>query len=144
MVNKIAAGTMAIVLDRSKHQVLLHLRSDNGMWGLPGGSCEFGETFESTVKREIFEETGIYADILSVFGAFSDPREFIFSYPDGNNVQGFMLGFECLEIGGEINANNAESLDVKWFPWDALPENIYKNHKSVLAAYRNRAGFVLN
>ncbi|MGE6515924.1 NUDIX domain-containing protein [Lysinibacillus sphaericus] len=38
-------------------RILLQKRTDNNIWGIPGGILEIGETFEETVKREVFEET---------------------------------------------------------------------------------------
>ena len=45
-------------------RVLLHKRSQNcrdeqGRWDCGGGSMEFGETFDQTVRREVFEEYGV-------------------------------------------------------------------------------------
>lgn len=37
-------------------------RNDRGMWGLPGGMVDFGETVEDAAKREANEEIGI--DVL--------------------------------------------------------------------------------
>jgi ADP-ribose pyrophosphatase YjhB (NUDIX family) len=42
----------------------MHCRSKNcrdeqGCWDCGGGSMEFGETFEETVKREVEEEYGV-------------------------------------------------------------------------------------
>ena len=44
------------------HKVLLVKRSKppgNGLWAIPGGSVELGETLQKAAEREIFEETGI-------------------------------------------------------------------------------------
>ena len=38
---------------------LTNLTGSEGMWTLPGGKVEFGEHPDSTVVREVFEETGL-------------------------------------------------------------------------------------
>jgi 8-oxo-dGTP diphosphatase len=54
--------TAAIVKDG---KILVGLRRDRlsqaTVFALPGGHVEYGETLEQTVRREIFEETGIRA-----------------------------------------------------------------------------------
>ncbi|AOP49065.1 methyltransferase, FxLD system [Streptomyces lydicus] len=54
-------GVCAVVTDGSG-RVLLG-RSTRGMWELPGGRVEAGETFEAAAVRELAEETGLTADI---------------------------------------------------------------------------------
>jgi 8-oxo-dGTP diphosphatase len=47
----------AIVAD---NKILLGKRiskHENGLWGLPGGKLDYGETFEECVRREVYEET---------------------------------------------------------------------------------------
>jgi mutator protein MutT len=53
----------------SERRVLLVKRAHApfaGLWSLPGGKCEKGETPRATVIRELEEETGIAAEIEGV------------------------------------------------------------------------------
>lgn len=43
-------------------------KNESGTWEIPGGSVEFGETFEEAIKREIKEELGIEIEILELLG----------------------------------------------------------------------------
>lgn len=51
-------GVAAVVLDAAR-RVLLARRADNGLWGLPSGHVEPGETVAEAVAREVREETGL-------------------------------------------------------------------------------------
>ena len=41
-------------------------KNERGKWEIPGGSVQFGETFEQAVKREIKEELGIEIKVLEM------------------------------------------------------------------------------
>lgn len=43
-------------------------KNERGKWEIPGGSVEFGETFEEAVKRELMEEHGVAIEIQELLG----------------------------------------------------------------------------
>ena len=47
-----------------------------GLWGLPGGKIEFGETPEDTVKRELLEESSLTVIRLEFFTIATATGEF--------------------------------------------------------------------
>jgi ADP-ribose pyrophosphatase YjhB (NUDIX family) len=51
-------------------QVLLIEREDDGLWALPGGLTEVGETLAETAQRELWEETGIRGRATRLLGIF--------------------------------------------------------------------------
>lgn len=44
------------------------------------------------------------------------------TYPNGDRCQFMDTSFLCRAVGGEARVNDDESLEVGWFPVDALPE----------------------
>jgi len=55
-------------------KIVLVRRADNGMWCLPGGTLEWGETLTVGLARELEEEAGITRhEVTRVLGAWSDP-----------------------------------------------------------------------
>lgn len=82
----VPAGSAVIV--NADGDVLLHRRSDSGLWTLPGGAMEIGETMSQAVVREVEEETGIRIAIAGLVGLYTDPRHVI-AYANGEVRQQF-------------------------------------------------------
>lgn len=91
-------------------EVLLIRRSDNGLWTIPGGAMEPGETIAETAVRETKEETGIDVEIHRLVGIYSNPRHVV-EYSDGEVRQQFSVCFAAHVIGGELMASD-ESAEV--------------------------------
>ncbi len=119
-------GCCAVVFDELG-RILLHRRTDNGLWGLPGGSIETGETAEQTCVREVKEETGYDVAVTRLIGIYSHPSTTTITYPDGNVVAYVAVSFECRLLGGEP-ALNDESSAIEWFNPRELPQPFLPNH----------------
>ena len=129
----VSSGTVAVILDETRSNVLLHFRDDQPMWSLPGGPPDFGESFSAAIIREVKEETGLNVRIVRLIGVYSDPEFWVFSYPDGNRAHAFAAAFECRVISGKLRPNMTDSLEVKWFPIDDLPDNVMPMHPRVMS-----------
>lgn len=104
-------------------KLLLQRRRDDGTWADHGGCIEIGETLEDTARREMLEETGLTAGKLELIGVFSGPER-LHTYPNGD--QAYMIGvyYLCEDYSGKPLTQSDETTDLRWFPLDALPENI--------------------
>ncbi len=112
---------MRIVVERPDGAILLQLRSDYRLWGLPGGVPDEGEGADETVIRETFEETGIQVSDPRPFGFACDPGHEVWTYPNGDRCHYFTLLYVARRFTGEVIGGNDESLKVGWFMPDDLP-----------------------
>lgn len=62
------AGAEAAVF--RQNQLLLIQRQDDGLWALPGGLVEVGETLAEAAGRELWEEAGVRGRAASLLGIF--------------------------------------------------------------------------
>lgn len=108
----------AIIQDQ-QGRILLQKRSDYGNWGLPGGGMEPGESIEETMKREVFEETGLEVIEYDLYGIYSGPR-MQYRYPDGNEVVFVMFIFNAqADIEGRM-ASDGKTLIFKDYNSESL------------------------
>lgn len=101
-------------------RVLLQRRGDTGDWGLPGGAMELGERADQTVVNEVREETGLEVVPMRLIGVYSDDAFWV-TYPHGDQVKVVSVLFECQVVGGTLQADGVESLEICFFPADDLP-----------------------
>lgn len=113
----VAAGVLIV---NARKQLLLQRRADGGLWGIPGGGMELGETLEEAARREVQEETGLLVGRLSLFGVFSG-SELHYICPNGDQVEAVSIVYKADEYGGELAVDGDESLELRFFSPAELP-----------------------
>ena len=124
---KIRLGCSAVLFGPGQATVLLTRRTDNGMWCLPGGMVDPGETVVEACEREVFEETGLSVSVKRLTGVYSDPNQVIV-YSDGGKNHVVVLNFEVELKSGELVLSE-ETEDVRFIPiGEALGMDLFHGH----------------
>ena len=113
-------AAMCIIYDKEKKKILFEKRSDNGMWCVPGGAIELGETLEQALKREVKEETGLDISNPKLFDVVAGVHMI---YPNKDEVYYTDVVYEINEYSGELK-HDEESTELRWLGIDELPEGI--------------------
>jgi bis(5'-nucleosidyl)-tetraphosphatase len=104
-------------------------RAKKDYWDFPKGHIEKGEEIEDTVKREVFEETGL-KDIKFIEG-FKETIKYFFKF-QGKNILKFVT-FYLAETKEEKIKISFEHLDFAWLPFkEALERVTFPNAKRIL------------
>ena len=124
----------SVIVEDPQGRILLQLRSDNHCWGYPGGSVELDEVVEEAAKRELFEETGLVAKRLSLFGIFSGPQTH-YMYPNGDEVSNVEIVYVCKDYSRELRCQDGEVDALSFFEKDRIPDNLFSAIQPTLKAY---------
>ncbi|QRG06435.1 NUDIX hydrolase [Xanthobacter dioxanivorans] len=94
--------------------VLLARRAANpgaGLWSLPGGRVEPGETLAEAAAREVMEEVGVEAEIVGLAAA----RDIIIRDPEGDLSAHFVVIAHAARWRAGEPAPGPEAAEVGWF-----------------------------
>jgi 8-oxo-dGTP pyrophosphatase MutT (NUDIX family) len=115
----LTAGALVVSPDASR--VLLTLHRKARAWFHLGGHCEAGDaTLAAAALREAREESGIEDLALDPEPVHLDRHDVRFCDPRGP-VRHLDVRFLAVAPDGAAHAVSDESLDVRWWPADALP-----------------------
>jgi len=129
----------ALVIDPIRRLVLLTLHPRVGSWLQLGGHCEPGDhTLLDAAAREAREESGIGALSFdpTPLGLHVHPITCSLGVP----TRHFDVRFLAVAPEGAEAVTSDESLDLRWFSWDALPGDVAPDLPRLVEAARQRLG----
>ena len=137
---RIRFGCSAAIFDSTRQKILLTRRTDNGLWCLPGGALDPGESVEEACVREVLEETGLRVRVKRLIGIYSSP-DWLIEYPDGNRVQIVAASFEAVLEEG-VPQVTSEVSESGYFTLAEIQNlELMLNHKQRIEdAFENRVG----
>lgn len=124
-------ATIAII---QEGRILLIKREDFEVWGLPGGMNDPGESLVQTAVREAWEETGLEVELTRLVGVYATYY--------GQFVANTVL-FAARPVGGALQPQISETLDLAFFAPDELPElTMWWHHRPIQDAFNGAQGVV--
>jgi ADP-ribose pyrophosphatase YjhB (NUDIX family) len=111
----------AIVAIIHEEKILLTKREDFEVWCLPGGGVEDGESVAEAAIREAKEETGLDVELTRLVG--------IYSRVGGMWNDMHAVLFAAKPVGGGLKTQPGETIEVAYFSFDELPDEMLFGHK---------------
>jgi 8-oxo-dGTP pyrophosphatase MutT (NUDIX family) len=125
------AGVEAAVFRDGK--LLLIQRRDDGLWAMPGGLVEVGETLAQAVERELWEEANVRGRATQLLGIF-DSR--VWKTCTKAQLYGAIFRVES----DDAPAPGSEALDARFFAENDLPELSQGHHLRVPFVFKLQRG----
>jgi len=153
---RIPKGALAIVKEIARHLIrrpvvgiaaaartadgrwLLVRRADVDDWALPGGTLEWGETFLSSIARELSEEAGVdRCDSVRLLGVFSRPDR-------DPRLHAVTVLVECrIDPPVREPSNPLEITEARLFGSEELPESLAMGmHDMLRVAVEGKSGIL--
>jgi ADP-ribose pyrophosphatase YjhB (NUDIX family) len=119
-----SVGDAAIIDEAGR--ILLIQRADNGLWAMPGGGFEVGETPAEGAVREALEETGVLCRPVALVGVF-DSR--LCGSVSGHHLYQFVFLCQPEEGGEPVEPSHANEIRaISWFAETNLPVDLDPGH----------------
>jgi ADP-ribose pyrophosphatase YjhB (NUDIX family) len=106
---------VAAIVANDRGELLLTQRADSGVWLYPVGYADVGYSPSEIAVKEVYEETGIEVEPLSLIAVLDGLRLGFARLPL------YSLLFHCRMIGGELHGHPLETRAVGFFDRHNLP-----------------------
>lgn len=133
----------ALVVDTGREAVLLTLHPLVGRWLQLGGHVEASDaTLVDAARRESIEEGGIDPVDIDTQPLRLDRHRV--RCRDGRGGEDLLdhldVQFLVLTPPGSVEQRSSESLDLRWWPWSALPDGTDDSVRALVQEARGRLG----
>ena len=109
-------AAVGAIVSNEDNEILLVQRADSGVWMYPTGWADIGYSPVEVAIKEVYEETGIHCEPLTLVSIVDGMRQGFTKIPL------YSMVFHCKAVGGELQAHPLETSDCGWVARDALPE----------------------
>ncbi len=114
---------VAAVVSNEAGEILLTQRSDSGFWLYPVGWADVGYSPSEVALKEVWEETGIEAEVVSLIAVLDGLRLGF------GGLALYSIVFHCRAVGGTLKGHPLETRDVGFFGRDNLPSPLAGAHR---------------
>ena len=109
-------------------------RDEQGRWDIGGGSVEFGDTLEATLRKEIVEEYSTEVLDFEFLGYRDVHRE-----SNGKKTHWLAFDFKVLVDRKKVKNSEPYKFDaVEWFTLKNLPKPLHSQLPNFLEKYKNK------
>jgi ADP-ribose pyrophosphatase YjhB (NUDIX family) len=121
---------VAAIVGNEEGELLLTQRADSGIWLYPVGWADVGYSPSEVAVKEVYEETGIEVEPVSLIAVLDGLRLGFARLPL------YSMLFHCRMLGGELKGHPLETRAVGFFPRDRLPQPLAGVHRWGELAFR--------
>lgn len=136
MKREFSAGGAVYKPRATSHEPVLWLvakHSGYKKWTLPKGLIDQGESAETTAVREVAEESGITAKIIT---KLKPAERYVYTFA-GEKIFKVVQYFLMEYVSGDIKDHDWEMEEVEWLPFEEAVERLeFPGQKKVLEAAR--------
>ena len=126
----VSAGGVVFRTGPEGTEIALVIRDGPGIWALPKGAPNPGETIEEAAAREVAEETGLQVEPVADLGEI---EYWFVSRGEAVRYHKRVRHFLFRAVGGSTAAHDHEYDRVEWVPIGLAPEQMsYENEAAIV------------